>query len=110
MMGDIFGRIAGLGCVEVTLFLFLLLRDAFASPFLPFPEISIGLVGELTALISGLGLPCIATAAEGELMGASFATFLEIRFVFSEGCISALAGSGSEKSSRVGLLSCGAVK
>lgn len=110
MMGDIFGRIAGLGCVDVTLFRFLLLRGAFGSPFLLFPGNSIGLVGEFTALMSGLGRPCMATIAEGELTGANLATFLEFRLEFSDSCISALAGSGNARSSSVGLLSCGAVK
>jgi hypothetical protein len=77
MTGEIFGRIAGLGCVELVLFLFLFVRVVFASVFLLFMDVKAGLVGELSALISGLGLPCSAAAAEGELIGACFATFLE---------------------------------
>ena len=75
ILGDIFGRRAGLTSVELTLFLFLVLRPALGSGRLPLPRARAGLIGEATAPSIGLGLPDCAAPAEGVLIGPNLGVF-----------------------------------
>src|SRR4051812_18578111 len=75
MLGEIFGRKAGLTSAELTLFLFLELRATLESTLFPLVMPNPGLVGDETALSIGLGLPESAAPAEGVLKGPSFGVF-----------------------------------
>jgi hypothetical protein len=73
MLGEIFGRRAGLNMLELTLFRFLGLRAPLGSPLLlPFSA-KPGLMGDATALSMGLGLADMD--APGVLSGPNLGVF-----------------------------------
>ena len=63
MLGDIFGRIAGLTRVELTLPLFFEVRPVLGSIRFPVPWAKAGLMGDAAPII-GLGFPDCAMPAE----------------------------------------------
>lgn len=110
MLGEIFGRSAGLTRLVLTLFLFFGLRASFGS-FLPFVIEKAGLVGVDIASSIGLGRPDMAPP--GVLSGFNFGVFRAgIRGVPASRSRNAVSnldspgrsndGSGRVRSSRVG--------
>lgn len=122
MLGEIFGRSAGLTRVELVLFLFFVFRPALASNLLPGPSRAIRVVGDATSLNSGLVLPDMAAPADGVLSGFSLGVLrAEIRGVLwssswivesvrERSGLSIAAASGRVRSSSIGGMSGDAMK
>jgi hypothetical protein len=121
ILGEILGLIAGLTSAELTLFLFFELRPILGSSFLAAPKRTAGLVGDDTALSMGLGLPDMATPAEGVLKGFSLGVFREDVCEFApssslttisvrDGGGLSNEGSGSVRSSKAGIFSARSAK